>query len=150
MLATLLAGSATGPAVAAADEPAPVLVDRFEDEVPLGGPGTSAMDAAALYGKSAPALTASVVTDTTVRPVRNGGSADIGLSVATSGSLPTREPVTVTYATKRGTAEPGRDYTPVTGSHTFPAGTRSGTTHRITVRTAKASKPSGARTIPWR
>ncbi|WP_405469479.1 glycoside hydrolase family 3 N-terminal domain-containing protein [Streptomyces anulatus] len=148
VLATLLAGSATGPAVAAADEPAPVLVDRFEDEVPLGGPGTSAMDAAALYGKSAPALTASVVTDTTIRPVRNGGSADIGLSVATSGSLPTREPVTVTYATKGGTAEPGKDYTPVTGSHTFPAGTPSGTTHRITVRTAKASKPSGARTIP--
>ncbi|NEA13710.1 glycosyl hydrolase, partial [Streptomyces sp. SID10692] len=37
VLAALLAGSATGPAAAAADEPAPVLVDRFEGEVPLGG-----------------------------------------------------------------------------------------------------------------
>ncbi|MCX4488315.1 glycoside hydrolase family 3 C-terminal domain-containing protein [Streptomyces anulatus] len=148
VLATLLAGSTTGPAVAAADEPASVLVDRFEGEVPLGGPGAFALDAVELYGKADPALTASVVTDTAVRPVRNGDSADIGLSVATTGSRPTQEPVTVTYATKGGTAEPGKDYTPVTGSHTFPAGTPSGTTHRITVRTAKASKPAGARTIP--
>ncbi|MFE1368515.1 glycoside hydrolase family 3 N-terminal domain-containing protein [Streptomyces anulatus] len=116
--------------------------------LPGGGPGAFALDAVELYGKADPALTASVVTDTAVRPVRNGDSADIGLSVATTGSLPTEEPVTVTYATKGGTAEPGKDYTPVTGSHTFPAGTASGTTHRITVRTAKASKPAGAKTIP--
>ncbi|MFJ6809557.1 glycoside hydrolase family 3 N-terminal domain-containing protein [Streptomyces anulatus] len=148
VLATLLAGSSTGPAVAAADEPAPAPVDRFEGELPLGGPGAFALDAVELYGKADPALTASVLTDTVVRPVRNGDSADIGLSVATTGSQPTQEPVTVTYATKGGTAEAGKDYTPVTGSHTFPAGTASGTTHRITVRTAKASKPAGARTIP--
>ncbi|MFH9196056.1 glycoside hydrolase family 3 N-terminal domain-containing protein [Streptomyces anulatus] len=116
--------------------------------LPGGGPGAFALDAVELYGKADPALTASVVTDTAVRPVKNGDSADIGLSVATTGSLPTEEPVTVTYATKGGTAEAGKDYTPVTGSHTFPAGTASGTTHRITVRTAKASKPAGAKTIP--
>ncbi|WP_426498869.1 glycoside hydrolase family 3 N-terminal domain-containing protein [Streptomyces sp. D54] len=116
--------------------------------LPGGGPGAFAVDAVELYGKADPALTASVVTDTAVRPVRNGDSADIGLSVATTGSLPTEEPVTVTYATKGGTAEAGKDYTPVTGSHTFPAGTASGTTHRVTVRTAKASKPAGAKTIP--
>ncbi|MFY0508815.1 glycoside hydrolase family 3 N-terminal domain-containing protein [Streptomyces anulatus] len=116
--------------------------------LPGGGPGAFALDAVELYGKADPALTASVVTDTAVRPVKNGDTADIGLSVATTGSLPTEEPVTVTYATKGGTAEAGRDYTPVTGSHTFPAGTASGTTHRITVRTAKASKPAGAKTIP--
>ncbi|MFD0036493.1 glycoside hydrolase family 3 N-terminal domain-containing protein [Streptomyces anulatus] len=116
--------------------------------LPGGGPGAFALDAVELYGKADPALTASVVTDTAVRPVKNGDTADIGLSVATTGSVPTEEPVTVTYATKGGTAEAGRDYTPVTGSHTFPAGTASGTTHRITVRTAKASKPAGAKTIP--
>ncbi|MEV7051350.1 glycoside hydrolase family 3 N-terminal domain-containing protein [Streptomyces anulatus] len=116
--------------------------------LPGGGPGAFALDAVELYGKADPALTASVVTDTAVRPVKNGDSADIVLSVATTGSLPTEEPVTVTYATKGGTAEPGKDYTPVAGSHTFPAGTASGTTHRITVRTAKASKPAGAKTIP--
>ncbi|MGQ4713245.1 glycoside hydrolase family 3 N-terminal domain-containing protein [Streptomyces anulatus] len=116
--------------------------------LPGGGPGAFALDAVELYGRADPALTASVVTDTAVRPVKNGDSADIGLSVATTGSLPTEEPVTVTYATKGGTAEAGKDYTPVTGSHTFPAGTASGTTHRITVRTAKASEPAGAKTIP--
>ncbi|MDX3485194.1 glycoside hydrolase family 3 N-terminal domain-containing protein [Streptomyces sp. ID05-18] len=116
--------------------------------LPGGGPGAFALDAVELYGKADPALTASVVTDTAVRPVKNGDSADIVLSVAATGSLPTEEPVTVTYATKGGTAEPGKDYTPVAGSHTFPAGTASGTTHRITVRTAKASKPAGAKTIP--
>ncbi|MGW5926510.1 glycoside hydrolase family 3 N-terminal domain-containing protein [Streptomyces anulatus] len=116
--------------------------------LPGVGPGAFALDAVELYGKADPALTASVVTDTAVRPVKNGDSADIVLSVATTGSLPTEEPVTVTYATKGGTAEPGKDYTPVAGSHTFPAGTASGTTHRITVRTAKASKPAGAKTIP--
>ncbi|OWA24740.1 glycoside hydrolase family 3 N-terminal domain-containing protein [Streptomyces sp. CS057] len=133
-----------------------------------GGPATTALAAAAVlatllagspghefapaaeesYGRAAPALTASVATDTVVRPVKNGGSADITLSVATTGSVPTEEPVTIAYATEGGSAEPGKDYTPVTGSHTFPAGTASGTTHKVTVRTAKASKPAGAKTIP--
>ncbi|MFE7366045.1 glycoside hydrolase family 3 N-terminal domain-containing protein [Streptomyces anulatus] len=133
-----------------------------------GGPATTALAAAAVlatllagspghefapaaeesYGRAAPALTASVATDTVVRPVKNGGSADITLSVATTGSAPTEEPVTIAYATEGGSAEPGKDYTPVTGSHTFPAGTASGTTHKVTVRTAKASKPAGAKTIP--
>ncbi|WP_043198998.1 Calx-beta domain-containing protein, partial [Streptomyces sp. NRRL WC-3725] len=68
--------------------------------------------------------------------------------ISFTGSVPTEEPVTVAYATKGGTAEAGKDYTPVTGSHTFPAGTASGTTHKVTVRTAKASKPAEAKTIP--
>ncbi|NDZ58564.1 glycosyl hydrolase [Streptomyces anulatus] len=133
-----------------------------------GGPVTTALAAAAVlatllagspghefapaaeesYGRAAPALTASVATDTVVRPVKNGGSTDITLSVATTGSAPTEEPVTIAYATEGGSAEPGKDYTPVTGSHTFPAGTASGTTHKVTVRTTKASKPAGAKTIP--
>ncbi|MDT0550541.1 carbohydrate binding domain-containing protein, partial [Streptomyces lonegramiae] len=116
--------------------------------MPPGAPGSFALDAVELYGKADPALTASVVTNAAVHPVKNGGSADITLSVATTGSVPTEEPITVTYATKGGTAVAGKDYTPVTGSHTFPAGTASGATHKVTVRTAKASKPSEARTIP--
>ncbi len=116
--------------------------------LPGGAPGEFALDAVELYGKAEPALTASVVTDTAVRPVRNGASAELTLSVATTGSVPTEEPVTVAYATKGGTAEPGKDYTPVTGSHTFPAGTAAGTTHKVTVRTAKASEPAEAKTIP--
>ncbi|MFJ3997224.1 glycoside hydrolase family 3 N-terminal domain-containing protein [Streptomyces parvus] len=116
--------------------------------LPGGAPGEFALDAVELYGKAEPALTASVVTDTAVRPVKNGAAAELTLSVATTGSVPTEEPVTVTYATKGGTAEAGKDYTPVTGSHTFPAGTASGTTHKVTVRTVKASKPAEAKTIP--
>ncbi|MGW6287086.1 glycoside hydrolase family 3 N-terminal domain-containing protein [Streptomyces sp. NPDC055107] len=111
-------------------------------------PGTRPTNAVQLSGTADPAHTASLRTDTTVRPVENGADARIELSLATPGSAPTKEPVTVTYATKGGTAEAGKDYTPVTGSHTFPAGTAAGTTHRITVRTAKASKPAAARTIP--
>ncbi|MFJ6487973.1 glycoside hydrolase family 3 protein [Streptomyces californicus] len=116
--------------------------------LPGGAPGQFAMDAVELYGKAEPALTTSLVTDTAVRTVKNGGSADITLSVATTGSAPIEEPVTVTYATKGGTAEAGKDYTPVTGSHTFPAGTASGAGHKITVRTAKAAKASEAKTVP--
>ncbi|UZI28500.1 glycoside hydrolase family 3 N-terminal domain-containing protein [Streptomyces sp. VB1] len=108
----------------------------------LAGPPTGPAAAAD------PAPTPGVVTDTAVHPVKNGDSAEVGLSVTTAGSVPTEEPVTVTYTTKGGTAEAGKDYTPVTGRHTFPAGTASGTTHRITVRTAKAPKPAGAKTIP--
>ncbi|WP_030345857.1 glycoside hydrolase family 3 protein [Streptomyces californicus] len=116
--------------------------------LPGGAPGQFAMDAVELYGKAEPALTTSLVTDTAVRTVKNGGSADITLSVATTGSAPIEEPVTVTYATKGGTAEAGKDYTPVTGSHTFPAGTASGTSHKVTVRTAKAARASEAKTVP--
>ncbi|MFJ5044773.1 glycoside hydrolase family 3 N-terminal domain-containing protein [Streptomyces sp. NPDC088719] len=116
--------------------------------LPGGAPGTSPTNAVRLSGAADPAHTASLRTDTAVRPVENGADARIELSLATTGSAPTKEPVTVTYATKGGTAEAGKDYTPVTGSHTFPAGTAAGTTHRITVRTAKASKPAAARTIP--
>lgn len=108
----------------------------------LAGPPTGPAAAAD------PALTASVLTDTAVRPVRNGADAPIELSVATTGSAPTEEPVTVAYTTRGGTAEAGKDYTPVTGSHTFPAGTASGTAHTVTVRTVKASKPAVAKTIP--
>lgn len=116
--------------------------------LPGGAPGTRPTNAVRLSGTADPAHTASLRTDTAVRPVENGADARIELSLATTGSAPTKEPVTVTYATKGGTAEAGKDYTPVTGSHTFPAGTAAGTTHRITVRTAKASKPAAARTIP--
>ncbi|MEU6952820.1 glycoside hydrolase family 3 N-terminal domain-containing protein [Streptomyces sp. NPDC045714] len=116
--------------------------------VPYGAPGAFATDAVEPPGRTHRAPTASVATDTAVRPVKNGATAQLTLSVATTGSVPTEEPVTVRYTTKGGTAEAGRDYTPATGSHTFPAGTASGTTHEVTVRTAKAPKPAGAKTIP--
>ncbi|MFD9501509.1 glycoside hydrolase family 3 N-terminal domain-containing protein [Streptomyces sp. NPDC060035] len=116
--------------------------------LPTGAPGAFAMDAVELYGKADPALKSSVVIDSAVHPVKEGGTADIRISVATTGSVPIEEPVTVAYTTNGGSAESGKDYTPVTGTHTFPAGTASGTTHTVSVTTAKDDGAESAETIP--
>ncbi|MGW3684644.1 glycoside hydrolase family 3 protein [Streptomyces sp. NPDC005125] len=116
--------------------------------LPTGAPGSFAMDGVELYGKADAALKASVVTDAAVHTVKEGGTADIDVSVATTGSVPIEEPVTVAYETKGGSAEPGKDYTPVTGTYTFPAGTASGTSHRISVATRKDGAAESAETIP--
>ena len=116
--------------------------------LPTGAPGSFAMDAVELYGKADPALKSSVVVDSAVHPVEEGATADIRISVATTGSLPTEEPVTVAYTTEGGSAGAGQDYTPVTGTHTFPAGTASGTTHTVSVATAEDKGAETAETIP--
>ncbi|WP_392672796.1 glycoside hydrolase family 3 N-terminal domain-containing protein [Streptomyces sp. LN785] len=116
--------------------------------LPTGAPGKFAIDGMELYGKADAALKASVVTDSAVHPVKEGGTASIGISLATTGSVPIDEPVTVAYETKGGSAESGKDYTPVSGTYTFPAGTASGTTHRITVTTRKDGAAESAETIP--
>ncbi|MCX4446638.1 glycoside hydrolase family 3 N-terminal domain-containing protein [Streptomyces sp. NBC_01789] len=116
--------------------------------LPPGTPGTFAMDGVELYGKADAALKASVVTDAAVVPVKQGASAALGLTVTTTGSVPLDEPVTVAYETKGGTAKAGTDFTPVSGTYTFPAGTASGTTHKVTVATRKVSGAASAKTIP--
>ncbi|WP_330454030.1 MULTISPECIES: glycoside hydrolase family 3 N-terminal domain-containing protein [unclassified Streptomyces] len=116
--------------------------------LPPGAPGTFAMDGVELYGKADAALKASVVTDAAVVPVEQGASAALGLTVTTTGSVPLDEPVTVAYETKGGTAKAGTDFTPVSGTYTFPAGTASGTTHKVTVATKKVSGAASAKTIP--
>ncbi|MET7340672.1 glycoside hydrolase family 3 protein [Streptomyces sp. NPDC087866] len=116
--------------------------------LPPGTPGTFAMDGVELYGKADAALKASVVTGAAVVPVKQGASAALGLTVTTTGSVPLDEPVTVAYETKGGTAKAGTDFTPVSGTYTFPAGTASGTTHKVTVATRKVSGPASAKTIP--
>ncbi len=116
--------------------------------LPPGAPGKFAMDGVELYGKADAALKASVVTDAAVHPVKQGGTAGIDLSVATTGSLPLDEPVTVAYETKGGSAASGTDYAPVSGTYTFPAGTASGTTHRVSVTTKKITGAASAKTVP--
>ncbi|MFE5947373.1 glycoside hydrolase family 3 N-terminal domain-containing protein [Streptomyces sp. NPDC056480] len=123
--------------------------------LPTGGPGSFALDGVELYGTAEPALTTKVVTKSVVHPVDEGGSARVDVSVATTGSGPIGEPVTVSYATESGGtepggAEPGKDYRPVTGSVVFPAGTPSGTTRSITVQTLKDGSAESAETIPLR
>ncbi|AVH56310.1 MULTISPECIES: glycoside hydrolase family 3 protein [Streptomyces] len=116
--------------------------------LPVGVKGQFAMDDVELYGKADPALRASVVADSAVHPVKEGGTAAVKISVATTGSVPIEEPVTVAYESAGGTAESGRDYTPVKGEITFPAGTASGTSHTVSVTTRKDKAAESAETIP--
>ncbi|MDH6219381.1 glycoside hydrolase family 3 protein [Streptomyces pseudovenezuelae] len=117
--------------------------------LPVGAPGQFAMDDVELYGKADQSLRANVTTDAAVYPVKEGGTASVKVTVATTGSAPIDDPVTVAYETAAtGTAQPGKDYTPVTGTLTFPAGTASGATRTVKVPTLKDRSAENAETIP--
>ncbi|MFF3000963.1 glycoside hydrolase family 3 N-terminal domain-containing protein [Streptomyces sp. NPDC057950] len=116
--------------------------------LPVGVKGHFAMDDVELYGKADQSLRASVSTDSAVHPVKEGGTATVKLSVATTGSVPLDEPVTVAYESAGGTAESGKDYTPVKGEITFPAGTVSGSSRTVRVSTLKDRSAEAAETIP--
>ncbi|MFE1338369.1 CIA30 family protein [Streptomyces sp. NPDC058733] len=116
--------------------------------LPTGAPGTFAMDGVELYGTADQSLRASVTTDAAVYPVREGGTASVKVTVATTGERPLTDPVTVTYATRGGTATEGQDYTPVSGTLTFPPGTASGTSRTIEVPTRKDRSAEPAETVP--
>ncbi|MYS47328.1 glycosyl hydrolase [Streptomyces sp. SID5998] len=116
--------------------------------LPTGVEGRFAMDGVELYGKADQSLRASVTTDAPVYPVKEGGTAKVRITVATTGSAPITEPVTVAYRTSGGTAEAGKDYAPVSGTLTFPAGTASGTSRTVEVRTLKDRAAEAAETIP--
>jgi beta-glucosidase len=115
--------------------------------LPAGAPGRFAMDGVELYGTADQSLRASVTTDAAVYPVGEGGTATVRLTVATTGSAPLGEPVTVAYAAGGGTAS-GADHAPVRGEFTFPAGTPSGTSRTIRVRTLKDRAAEAAETVP--
>ncbi|MER5197132.1 glycoside hydrolase family 3 protein [Streptomyces sp. NPDC002755] len=119
--------------------------------LPVGVKGDFAMDGVELYGRADQSLRAAVTTDAAVYPVEEGGTAAVTLTVATTGAAPLEEPVTVAYETAAtGTAEPGKDYTPVTGTVTFPAGTPSGATRTVAVRTLADKRAESAETVPLR
>ncbi|MFG2951782.1 glycoside hydrolase family 3 protein [Streptomyces adustus] len=116
--------------------------------LPVGLQGQFAMDDVELYGRADQSLRAFVTTDAAVYPVREGGTAAVKVSVATTGAAPIDEPVTVAYESAGGTATPGRDYTPVHGEITFPAGTTSGTSRVVKVPTLRDKSAEAAETIP--
>lgn len=116
--------------------------------LPVGIKGRFAMDDVELYGKADQALRASVTTDAAVYPVKEGSTATVKVTVATTGSAPIDDPVTVAYETTGGTAEPGKDYKAVSGTVTFPAGTASGATRTIKVPTLKGRSAESAETVP--
>ncbi|NIK56249.1 glycoside hydrolase family 3 N-terminal domain-containing protein [Kribbella shirazensis] len=115
--------------------------------MPAGSPGEFAIDQVEVYGKADPALKNSVVTDADVYPVKEGGTAQVKVTVGTTGGTPLEEPVTVEYRTGTGTAG-SADYTPVSGTITFPAGTVSGTTQAVSVTTRKDRSAEVAETVP--
>ncbi|MES5817261.1 glycoside hydrolase family 3 N-terminal domain-containing protein [Streptomyces sp. RG80] len=115
--------------------------------LPVGVKGQFAMDGVELYGKADQSLRASVLTDAAVYPVKEGGTATVEVTLATTGSAPVDEPVTVAYETTGGTAS-DTDYTPVKGEFTFPAGTASGTTRTLRVPTLRDKAAENAETIP--
>ncbi|WP_210588049.1 CIA30 family protein [Streptomyces sp. GESEQ-35] len=116
--------------------------------LPAGAPGRFAMDDVELYGKADQSLRASVTTDAAVYPVKEGRTATVEVTVATTGSAPIDEPVTVAYETATTGTASDRDYTPVKGELTFPAGTASGTTRTLKVPTLKDKAAENAETIP--
>lgn len=95
-------------------------------------------------------LKAQVITDAAVHPVKEGTTAKVRISVATTGSGPLDEPVTVDYTTEGdgGTATSGEDYQPVEGRVTFPAGAASGTWRTVEVVTASGGGAEPAETVP--
>jgi beta-glucosidase len=115
--------------------------------LPVGAPGRFAMDGVELYGRADQSLRASVLTDSAVYPVDEGGTATVKVTVATTGSAPLDEPVTVAYETAGGTAS-ASDYTPLKGEFAFPAGTASGTTRTLKVATLKDKAAETAETVP--
>ncbi|MFG2359987.1 glycoside hydrolase family 3 N-terminal domain-containing protein [Streptomyces sp. NPDC048521] len=116
--------------------------------LPPGTKGDFALDDVELYGRADQSLSASVTTDAAVHPVKEGGTAKVRVTLATTGSAPVDEPVTVHYETGGGSAGPGTDYTPVSGTLTFPAGTASGTARTIEVPTRKDRTAEPAETVP--
>ncbi|GAA3905264.1 hypothetical protein GCM10023084_67060 [Streptomyces lacrimifluminis] len=117
--------------------------------LPVGISDRFAMDGVELYGRADQSLRASVTTDSAVYPVKEGGTATVGVTLGTTGSAPLTDPVTVTYETTTGgTASDGADYTPVRGELTFPAGTASGTSRTIQVPTRKDRAAESAETVP--
>ncbi|MET9502385.1 glycoside hydrolase family 3 N-terminal domain-containing protein [Streptomyces sp. NPDC006622] len=115
--------------------------------LPVGVKGEFAMDGVELYGRADQARTATVTTDAAVVPVDEGHTATVRLTVATTGAVPLEEPVTVAYETTGGTAS-AADYTPATGTLTFPAGTPSGTGRAIRVPTTRDRSAENAETVP--
>ncbi|MFI8190479.1 glycoside hydrolase family 3 N-terminal domain-containing protein [Streptomyces sp. NPDC085946] len=116
--------------------------------LPAGTRGDFALDGVELYGRADQSARAAVTTDAAVYPVAEGGTAAVEVTVATTGAVPLTEPVTVAYETAGGTADPGRDFTPVAGEITFPAGTASGTTRTLRVPTRKDRSAEAAETVP--
>ncbi|MEU0335573.1 glycoside hydrolase family 3 N-terminal domain-containing protein [Streptomyces sp. NPDC006193] len=116
--------------------------------LPSGAKGDFALDGVELYGRADQSVRASVTADAPVHPVPEGRTARVKVAVATTGGQPLTDPVTVAYTTAGGTATAGEDYTPVSGTLTFPAGTASGAARTVEVPTRRDRAAEPAETVP--
>ncbi|GAA5044601.1 beta-glucosidase [Thermocatellispora tengchongensis] len=116
--------------------------------MPSGAPGEFRLDDFQVYGVAGAAPKATVALDRPVYSVKENDTVEVRVSVTTTGGGPLDEPVTVTYGTGEGTATAGSDYTPATGTLTFPAGTASGESQTFTVLTLGDDAAEEAETIP--
>jgi beta-glucosidase len=91
--------------------------------------------------------TASASVERAVYTVDEGGTVEVGVSVATSDGKALAQATTVEYNTAAGTATPGSDYASTSGKITFAQGTASGSVHRFAVATKKDSAAEMAETI---
>jgi beta-glucosidase len=112
--------------------------------LPGNSSGDLQVDDVVLYGSATPRV--GVATDAYLTDP--GGTVDVGVTVNQPGGGPIGSAVTVTYAVGGGTAVAGTDYTAGNGTLTFPAGTASGTTQMIPIRTVAGTPASVAKTIP--
>ncbi|MCG5216168.1 glycoside hydrolase family 3 N-terminal domain-containing protein [Streptosporangium sp. KLBMP 9127] len=116
--------------------------------LPSGSPGEFRLDDLQVHGVAGAAPKATVSLDRPVYAVREGDPVEVRVTVTSTGGTALDEPVTVAYSTGTGTAGAGDDYTPVTGSLTFPAGTTSGDFGIFTVLVADDGNAEVAETIP--
>jgi beta-glucosidase len=114
---------------------------------PVNHPGTFALDDIQVYGVALPPPVATVSTAKPVYPVDGGQTATVGIMLKTTSGDPLDAPITIGYATSGGTATAGADYTAVSGSLTFAAGTASGSVQNVQVMTVKDRKAEVAETI---
>jgi len=94
----------------------------------------------------APARTDAATVRADVVTVADGGTAR--LTVTLTSRPAGAAPVTVAWRTGRGSATAGKDYRPVSGTVTFPAGAPVGATRRISVPTTRTRGGETAETIP--
>src|SRR3954447_13140516 len=109
----------------------------------------------------AAAVTVTVQGDQPVYLVEEGGVAHVGIRLTTAGGVATDRTVTVGYSTGGGStfgtganqrtladsAEAGSDYTAVSGTVEFPAGTPSGTVRTVDVATLPDQTAEEAETV---